>query len=122
MIAVEPFDMAKSVAIPKSSMQDSCYSDTNENTPPDRNISFPLTPPASEQRQPSSGLPVENAIGIFQALQNHHTELSYDGQKTIHLPPDKYLQLVNALEGDRSLQEYVSDKVRYASCYYYPTT
>ena len=71
-------------------MQNSCNSDTNEDTPPDRNISFPLTPPASEQRQ-LSARSVENAIGIFQALQNHHTELPYDEQKEIHLPPEKYV-------------------------------
>lgn len=109
--------MAKSVAIPKGSMQDSCNSDTNEHTPSDRNISFPLTPPASEQRQPSAGLSVDNAIGIFQALQNHHTELPYDEQKEIPLPPEEYLELIDALECDRSLQEYVSDKVRYVSYY-----
>jgi hypothetical protein len=98
-------------------MQDSCNLDTNENTPSDRNIDFSLTLSTSERHQPSAaGFSVRNVIGIFQALQNHRTEVSYDEQKTIHLPPEKYPQLVKALECDQIPQEYVNDKVRYVPC------
>ncbi|KAL4866876.1 hypothetical protein BDV12DRAFT_172191 [Aspergillus spectabilis] len=112
-MCITTLDMAKSVTIPKSYTQETCNSDTHESTPPDRNTSLPLTPPASERRQQSARFSTGNIIGIFQDLQNHHPEPSRDGQKTIDLPPEKYLQLLKALERDQSLQEYVCDKVRW---------
>ncbi|KAL2801896.1 hypothetical protein BJX63DRAFT_140175 [Aspergillus granulosus] len=103
--------MAKSVTIPERSMQESCDSDIHQSTPPDRNISLPLTPPASERRQPSDEL--SDALRIFKDLQIHHTEVSHNEQKTINLPPDQYLHFLRALERDKLLQDYVNDKVRW---------
>ncbi|KAL3489191.1 hypothetical protein BJX62DRAFT_239278 [Aspergillus germanicus] len=49
---------------------------------------LPLTSPASEQRQPSAAS--SDALEILKDLQNDHSEVSNDGQKTIALPPDQY--------------------------------
>ncbi|KAE8144801.1 hypothetical protein BDV25DRAFT_145262 [Aspergillus avenaceus] len=83
----------------------------NNSTWPNLNITLPSTPP-SKQRQPSAGLSVWNAIRIFQDLKDPHSEACHDGQKTIKLPPEEYLQLLRTLDCE-PLQEFVSDKVRW---------
>jgi hypothetical protein len=109
-LAVKRLKMAKPVPVPERPTHESCNSDIPKNTPPDRNISLPLTPPASEQRQPSAAS--SDALEILKDLQNDHSEVSNDGQKTIALPPDQYQHMLTALERDKLLKGYVDDKAR----------
>ncbi|KAL2871269.1 uncharacterized protein BJX67DRAFT_343983 [Aspergillus lucknowensis] len=65
-LAVKQVKMAKPVPVPERPTQGSCDSSIHKNTPPDRNINLPSTPPASERRQPSAAS--SDALGIFKNL------------------------------------------------------
>ena len=80
-------------------------------TPPEKDIQFPITPPATGDRRlrTSDRFAVNAVLRIFRQHQDH----SLSGHRVSRsLEPEQYELLLKTLEQSPELDDYVRDKVR----------